>query len=204
MVSTERRTVKSAGELTTVLKGLDRQDFCSAVLRDVLRGVQLFPDALTDYLQWRPQGYTRNLVYRDDIFELLVVCWEVGACSAVHDHGGQECWLAVCAGGLAVESFALQDHAQRGRAGEDIGVVCDGFFVAGSGGIDHRDAQRDLHRVANPSPQRAISVHVYACPVDTCIVYDTATGHACRQQLFYDTIAGKAVAGKAVAGKSCS
>jgi len=31
--------------------------------------------ALSPYIFWRDSAYTRNLIYRDDWFEVMVICW---------------------------------------------------------------------------------------------------------------------------------
>src|SRR5579863_9755721 len=65
------------------------------------------PASLEPYLSWDRQHYTRNLILRTPLFELMAICWEVGQASSVHNHRDQHCWMAVPSGRLLVENFHL-------------------------------------------------------------------------------------------------
>ena len=58
-------------------------------------------------LNWDRQHYTRNLIDRTPLYELMAICWEVGQASSVHNHRDQNCWMAVPIGRLQVENFHL-------------------------------------------------------------------------------------------------
>ena len=61
--------------------------------------------SLAPYLTWDRQHYTRNLIDKTDLYELMAICWEIGQGSSVHNHRGQKCWMAAAAGKLLVENF---------------------------------------------------------------------------------------------------
>ncbi|MGB7151008.1 MAG: cysteine dioxygenase family protein, partial [Terriglobales bacterium] len=61
--------------------------------------------SLAPYLTWDRQHYTRNLIDKTELYELLAICWEVGQGSSVHNHRGQNCWMAAPMGNLLVENF---------------------------------------------------------------------------------------------------
>ena len=73
------------------------------------------PDSLAPYLTWDRQHYTRNLIDKTPLYELIAICWEVGQASSVHNHRDQNCWMAVPIGRLLVENFHVvdQDIARR-------------------------------------------------------------------------------------------
>ena len=58
-----------------------------------LRANPVDPDSLAPYLFWNSQHYTRNLIDKTDLYELLAICWEVGMCSSIHNHKDQNCWI---------------------------------------------------------------------------------------------------------------
>ena len=60
---------------------------------------------LTPYLTWDRQHYTRNLIDKTPLYELVAICWEVGQASSVHNHREQNCWMAVPIGRLRVENY---------------------------------------------------------------------------------------------------
>lgn len=49
--------------------------------------------------EWRPYAffhkskYTRNLIASGDNYDMILLCWNKGMASAVHDHGGSNCWM---------------------------------------------------------------------------------------------------------------
>ena len=53
------------------------------------------------------QHYTRNLIDKTPLYELVAICWEVGQVSSVHNHRDQNCWMAVPVGKLAVENYKV-------------------------------------------------------------------------------------------------
>ena len=73
-------------------------------------------ESLAPYLNWDRQHYTRNLIDRTPLYELMAICWEVGQASSVHNHRDQNCWMAVPIGRLQVENFHLvHQDLQGGR-----------------------------------------------------------------------------------------
>ncbi len=72
---------------------------------DFLRSAPVAPDTLAPYLTWDRQHYTRNLIDKTPLYELIAICWEVGQISSVHNHRDQNCWMAVPIGRLLVQNY---------------------------------------------------------------------------------------------------
>src|SRR5437667_4836339 len=72
-----------------------------------LKSTPVAPDTLRPYLTWDRQHYTRNLIDKTPLYELVAICWEVGQVSSVHNHREQNCWMAVPIGRLLVENFRV-------------------------------------------------------------------------------------------------
>ena len=81
----------------------DRTDQIAKFLENVL----VAPDTLAPYLTWDGQHYTRNLIDKTPLYELMAICWEVGQGSSVHNHKDQNCWMAVPIGRLLVENYRV-------------------------------------------------------------------------------------------------
>src|SRR5579863_117606 len=115
------------------------------------------PDTLTPYLTWDRQHYTRNLIDRTPLYELMAICWEVGQVSSVHNHRDQNCWMAVPLGRLQVENFHLvhQDVAGGVCCLEPLNTV--EMNAAHPCAVDPADP---VHRVVNPREfnQRAVKI----------------------------------------------
>lgn len=161
-------------------------------IRRFLADNPLNPDSLEPYLVWDRQHYTRNLVDKTPLYELIAICWEVGQISSVHNHRDQNCWMAVPTGRLLVENFRV--------AHEDI--ACGKCAIEPTETVEMNashpcavDPLAPVHRVINPREfnQRAVSLHVYSRPFDTCVVYSAEQGTCGEIQLRYTTEYGKSV-----------
>jgi cysteine dioxygenase len=159
-------------------------------LRLFLQATPVDGDSLAPYLNWDRQHYTRNLIDRTSLYELMAICWEVGQASSVHNHRDQNCWMAVPIGRLLVENFHLVDQdLEAGRSRLEptntvemnLGEPC---------AVDPADP---VHRVVNPREfnQRAVSLHIYSKPFDTCVVYSPEQGTCGVIQLRFNTEFGK-------------
>jgi cysteine dioxygenase len=51
-----------------------------------LEQTNVAPETLSPYINWNPQHYTRNLIDKSPLYELIAICWEVGQVSSVHNH----------------------------------------------------------------------------------------------------------------------
>ena len=189
--------------MTTVTKLVSIQDFVTELrqfreadfdgieaIRNFLAETPVDPDSLATYLTWDRQHYTRNLIDKTPLYELLAICWEIGQVSSVHNHRDQNCWMAVPIGRLRVENFHLQQ--QDLAAGRCQLVPSDTVEM----NLSHPcavDPREPVYRVLNPREfnERAVSLHVYSRPFDTCIVYSPEQGTCGEIQLHYQTEYGK-------------
>ncbi|MDP9160378.1 MAG: cysteine dioxygenase family protein [Acidobacteriota bacterium] len=159
---------------------------------EFLRLTPVNPNTLTRYLSWNGQHYTRNLIDKTSLFELVAICWETGQASSVHNHRDQNCWMAVPVGRLLVENFHLV--SQELDAGVCELTPTDTLEM----NPDHPcavDPADPVHRVLNPARfnRRAVSLHVYSRPFDTCVVYSPEQGKCGVIKLHYNTQHGKPV-----------
>ncbi len=139
----------------------------------MLRDLPLDERTLTPYLSWVPQRYTRNLIARNDEMELIALCWDGGSASAIHDHAESDCAFVVVRGSLTCENFrvATLPDASTTRAR----VESTGSRVMHSGDIDLASGHHSVHRVA-AGDAAAVTLHVYAKPLDACTHFDAAGG----------------------------
>jgi cysteine dioxygenase len=156
-----------------------------------LQTTPVAPDTLAPYLQWDRQHYTRNLIDKTRLYELVAICWEVGQASSVHNHRDQNCWMAVPIGRLLVENFKVVSQNLDEK-------TC---HLEPSDAVEMTpthpcavDPLEPVHRVLNPREfnQRAVSLHVYSRPFDTCVVYSPEQGTCGEIKLHYNTEYGKA------------
>jgi len=162
-------------------------------VRSLLARMPVAEASLSPYLTWNRQHYTRNLIDKTDLYELIAICWEIGQSSSVHNHRGQNCWMAAPVGKLVVENFHVEfQDIEAGkcqlRASNTVELTAANPCAV--------DPQEPVHRVVNPreANQRAVTLHVYSRPFDTCVVYSPEQGTCGDIQLHYNTVFGKPVA----------
>lgn len=162
-------------------------------IRGVLLASPVDPGSLAPFLCWDRQHYTRNLIEKTAIFELLAVCWEIGQSSSIHNHRDQNCWMTAPLGRLVVQNFRVisKDLAARRCRIEptDRLELCAGRPCA-------VDPGEPVHSVSNPKgwAARAVSLHVYSRPFDSCEVYSLEQGTCGDIPLVYTTVKGVPVA----------
>lgn len=181
--------------IVETLRGVPPSAFGPQEICERLRGVLLDARTLTPYLHFAPRRYTRNLIYRDDLFELIALCWDARTASPIHNHSGQLCWVSIQRGALRFENFHSLDGPGPG-AGIRL-VPNGGIDRAGEGCLDLQQGENGIHRVSNPFDERAVSLHVYSRPYDACLAYDPAARTAREMRLQYHSIGGKVVDGRA-------
>jgi cysteine dioxygenase len=155
-----------------------------------LQRTPVLPDTLAPYLTWDKQHYTRNLIDKTPLYELVAICWEIGQSSSIHNHREQNCWMAVPIGRLLVENFhVVSQSVDEGKCQLDTAETVE---------MNPRqpcavDPLEPVHRVYNPRKfdQRAVSLHVYSRPFDTCVVYSQEQGTCGVIKLHYQTEYGK-------------
>ncbi|HXE90008.1 MAG TPA: cysteine dioxygenase family protein [Terriglobales bacterium] len=155
-------------------------------VRTFLQRNRVEPASLEPYLTWDRQHYTRNLIDKTPLYELIAICWEVDQHSSVHNHREQNCWMAVPIGRLLVQNYRVlfQDLA----AGKCKLEPTDEFQLDPAHPCAVNPAE-PVHKVYNPVQfaQRAVSLHVYSRPFDTCDVYSAEQGTCGSIRLWYTT-----------------
>lgn len=129
---------------------------------------------MAPFIQFKDTGYARNVLYRDDKFEAICLCWEPGQGTAIHNHGGCYGIVYVFEGDLSVDVYKrLDDGSREGQA--ELANVVTMNVAAGSLMLDRAGS---IHRIYNraDSPSRAVSLHFYAGPLDTMEMFDRETG----------------------------
>ena len=121
----------SVRDLVEGLRALENETITKARIAEFLTASPIQAEALSSYILWRDSAYTRNLIYRDELFEVMVICWGAGQKTPVHTHNGQLGWMAVVQGELLTHHYRYV----RCSAPENqnvIGMDC----LAGAQGVE--------------------------------------------------------------------
>jgi cysteine dioxygenase len=184
-------TLVSIDEFVAELRKRSESSFREVTeIHNFLRDHPVTPESLAPYLVWDRQHYTRNLIDKTPLYEVVAICWEVGQASSIHNHRDQNCWMATPIGNLKVQNYHVISQD------EELGTCriepTDTVDMDPSNPVAVNPLE-PVHRVYNPAElnQRAVSLHVYSRPFDTCVVYSAQQGTCGTIKLHYTTEYGK-------------
>ena len=66
----------SIDELVNGLKAIPDEAFTCEGVYSFLGDNPVDVDSIVRYFSWKPEWYTRNLIYKDARFEMMAICWE--------------------------------------------------------------------------------------------------------------------------------
>jgi len=187
----QQKKLVSIEDFVNGLQKLGEDDFTG--VQGALRYMQttpVDPESLERYLFWNPQHYTRNLIDKTELYELLAICWDVGMKSSIHNHKGQNCWMAAPLGKLAVQNYRVR--AEDLSAHHCDIVLTDEVYITPDNPVAV-DPENPVHDVRNPREwnQRAVSLHIYSRPFDSCVVYSVEQCSCGEIGLNYTSMFGK-------------
>ena len=196
--------MKSIEQFVEGLCRIPEADFTTEPVEDYLRTTPVDPESLRPYLHFMPTHYTRNLIYRDDTFEVMAVCWSPGQRTVIHTHNGQLGWMSVERGALAVINYKwLGCNAADNQ--NVVGMDC----LAGATelDLDRREVQecfpdgpvntvdkvQTIHQVVVQGKEPVISLHIYSRPIDSCVAFDLEKRTCYRRELSFHSKYGQVV-----------
>ena len=177
-------------QLIDGLRAISDDDFSCDHVYEYLSENPVDVDSIDRYLFWDPDFYTRNLIYKDARFEMMAICWDKGQESKIHDHADQKCWMTVPIGRLRGQNFAV---AEMDQANGSCRLVETGSFCLSDCIAAKVELEQPIHQILNLAEydERAVSLHIYSKPFDTCISYCRETDTFKEVSLSYNSIAGK-------------
>lgn len=168
-------TINTINELVTSLTEGERTTF-----DQIIRSVRLTRNDFEDFSSWSDDSYTRNCIAETEKFEMILICWEKGQITPIHDHGGEECWVNIIDGEFEEVIY------QEDESGE-LKTVKTGN--AKTGDFTYMIDFMGFHSLQNVSNSRGMSLHIYAKPIKNCNVYDENLSSFVNRELAYDTVA---------------
>ena len=107
----------------------------------------------TDYkkfIEFSDVKYKKNLVFRNDDFEMFVVCWTPFQGTPKHDHSEKGCIFKILEGNIVEYRYNL-DNSKI-------------FFQHNVGSTEYIDNKLAYHLMKNESKTNCVSLHVYSPP----------------------------------------
>jgi len=127
---------------------------------------------------WSSKKYTRNCMYRDVNFELILLCWEKDQETAIHGHDGEDCWIYLLEGEMEEVFYAIDDdrYLREKRSQKTFPKQ-----------VSFMNDRLGFHKLKNNFRGRSMSLHVYAKPIENCRSFDEVSQRFIKRTLHYDT-----------------
>ena len=175
------------------LAAIPERDFTLENVQEFILRHSVRPETLEKYLFFSKGCYTRNLIFRNDVFECMAICWEIGQSSRIHNHRDQNCWMSAPIGRLKVQNFRVEGRQSAGQHAGTCTLVPTDAYEMDAAHPAYVNPLEPVHQVLNLAEykQRAVSIHLYSKPFDTCEVYLRDQGTYSDVPLHYTSEYGK-------------
>jgi cysteine dioxygenase len=151
---------------THINEGLTKTSEIAKMRENVIDSLKKFDPAQYSwqkYFSFKDKQYTRNLVLQNELFELLIICWDYDCQTPIHDHPSNGCWMFGVKGRFNEEKFVANSEGE---------LVKISHAELQEGDIAYIHDSIGLHSVGNSSKQeRAVTLHLYSPPIKKCYVY---------------------------------
>jgi cysteine dioxygenase len=171
-----QNSLQTLSELIQVLEEEERANYTA-----ILKSMELPIAEFKKYATWSEICYTRNCIVENENFELILICWEKEQVTAIHDHGGEECWVYFVDGDF-------REHIYTENESGELDIVKTTNTNAGD--ISYMIDFMGFHNLENTSNKRSMSLHLYAKPIKNCNVYDSEKNEFVCKEMSYDTVKG--------------
>jgi len=150
------------------------------------------PKEWQKFAKWDRYKYTRNLVDAGNgKFNLMILCWNEGQASQIHDHADSHCFMKMLQGELSEiryewpkskdvisnsdASISSTDDKETNLTGDELKEM--GRAKMGLNDVRYINDNLGLHRVENLShTDGAISLHLYCPPFNSCSIFQKGSG----------------------------
>ena len=166
------RVIASLTQLIEILKATPSGQFESVAQYLSLTKTDVLP-----YATFSPSSHTRNCLELNERFELILLCWEPGQMTGIHDHGGEECWV------YFMDSLFEEIIYQRSQSK----LKQTQSKTATNGSVSYMSDFLGVHSLKNAGNRRGFSLHLYAKPIRSCNVFNTLSGTFEEKKMSYDT-----------------
>ena len=164
----------SLNELISALKNEQGTKY-----HDILHSMEIPKSAFEVFCSWSESTYTRNCIFENERFELILICWQSSHKTPIHDHGGEECWVKVIDG-------EFKETVYKSNEVSEVNILKTNLFKVGD--ISYMIDFMGCHQLKNLSSHRALSLHLYAKPIRNCNIYDEQSKEFVQKKMSYHTV----------------
>ena len=166
---------------------LDHDSFTARMLQ-LYNEINLTTFNIDKYTFWdSDKPYTRNLVATDDKhYSLLLLCWNAGKESKVHNHPGDGCYLKTVRGSIRETRYQVDPvtdeilpSSVKFLSEGQCKLLLNSYIVYDIVSLNtyapiaaYIDDSMGLHKIGNPCPDvGAVTLHLYTPPFKSCKVW---------------------------------
>ncbi|QPG76818.1 hypothetical protein FOA43_004212 [Brettanomyces nanus] len=158
--------VAKLGEILNVSQHLDVSNIDHVQIQALMDRYQSNEDDWSKCaLRESSRGYTRNgVVNFGDNANLLILVWNPGKGSAIHDHAGAHCVMKILKGTLQEELFDNSDSESTQEPEKPKKMQCFDKHLMYVNQSRYINDHIGVHRVTNKGKEPAVSLHLYTPP----------------------------------------
>ncbi|MFK7823035.1 MAG: cysteine dioxygenase family protein [Oligoflexales bacterium] len=156
--------------------------------KNILEQARITTKEVKNHCFFSEHYYTRNLVYAEDTFELIVLCWNGKQQTPIHDHNNSDGWLSVIQGGVTETIYAWDKNTREAKIQDVISNE-----ELGSGAVSHVNDDIGVHSICNPDDGESITLHLYSPRILKCHYVDHQSAAIKEKVLSFHSIGGKLV-----------
>lgn len=127
----------------------------------LLANLKIGAESFRDHKSWCNEHYKRNHIVKNDRYELILLCWEAGQTTPIHDHDGEKCWVYFVDGIFSETYYKMNNKME---------IVGEKQMMPGS--VSFMTDSSGFHTLKNTTKGRAMTLHLYANPIEQCRVFD--------------------------------
>ncbi|MEH6444896.1 MAG: cysteine dioxygenase family protein [Oceanospirillaceae bacterium] len=124
------------------------------------------------YHYFGEKSYGRNLIFSNNDFEVILMCWSAGQGTIVHDHSESLCVMQCVAGELDEQRYIEQSSKEEVK----FKIKPSQMSTLTRGETCSITDQDGLHSIKNNSTSAACSLHFYFPPIHNVTLYNLQEG----------------------------
>ena len=153
-------------KLQKLTNWLGHNKFDASEFKKLIAELTLSPADFHQHSRFSLDHYTRNVIVKSEQVEMLLICWEVGQISPVHNHGFSQCFVHCLQGSVAENSYLYKNDDMQFSATKTV--------IAGESTFINDPAI--FHEFGNASQtDRAITLHLYSPKITSHNLFDKVT-----------------------------
>ena len=141
-----------------------------------IKNIQIIEADVLNYCIWDKEQYTRVCLHCSETTECLLLCWEAGQSTPIHNHNGQKCWVLQLVGEIEEKKYNLVNSKPQ-LANTNL---------LQTGECSYIDDAIGWHCLCNNTNSRSVSLHIYINPISECLVFNETENQMIVKKLDYN------------------